>query len=169
MAVLNSVMRAFAIEALPTPAELLAQHPCPADMARHIDNQRHQARRILAGEDDRLLVVIGPCSIHDPVAALDYAGRLARLATAYEDSLQIVMRAYFEKPRTTVGWKGLVFDPHLDGSNDINRGLHLARQVLLDINGLGLATATEFLDTTSFLYLADLVSWGAIGGYSPHS
>ena len=140
MAVLNSVMRAFAIEALPTPAELLVQHPCPADMARHIDSQRHQARRILAGEDDRLLVVIGPCSIHDPVAALDYAGRLARLATAYEDSLQIVMRAYFEKPRTTVGWKGLVFDPHLDGSNDINRGLHLARQVLLDISRQG-ATA----------------------------
>lgn len=169
MAVLNSVMRAFAIEALPTPAELLAQHPCPADMARHIDNQRHQARRILAGEDDRLLVVIGPCSIHDPVAALDYAGRLAGLATAYQDSLQIVMRAYFEKPRTTVGWKGLVFDPHLDGSNDINRGLHLARQMLLDINGLGLATATEFLDTTSFLYLADLVSWGAIGARTTES
>ena len=168
MAVLNSVMRAFAIEALP-PCRAAGAAPCPADMARHIDNQRHQARRILAGEDDRLLVVIGPCSIHDPVAALDYAGRLARLATAYEDSLQIVMRAYFEKPRTTVGWKGLVFDPHLDGSNDINRGLHLARQVLLDINGLGLATATEFLDTTSFLYLADLVSWGAIGARTTES
>ncbi|MFM5878170.1 3-deoxy-7-phosphoheptulonate synthase [Aeromonas sanarellii] len=169
MAVLNSVMRAFAVEALPTPAELLAQHPCPADMARHIGSQRHQVRRILSGEDDRLLVVIGPCSIHDPVAALDYAGRLAWLASAYEDRLLIVMRAYFEKPRTTVGWKGLVFDPHLDGSNDINRGLHLARQVLLDINGLGLATATEFLDTTSFLYLADLVSWGAIGARTTES
>ncbi|MFQ2093368.1 3-deoxy-7-phosphoheptulonate synthase [Aeromonas taiwanensis] len=169
MAVLNSVMRAFAVEALPTPAELLAQHPCPAEMARHIDNQRHQVRRILSGEDDRLLVVIGPCSIHDPVAALDYARRLARLAVAYEDRLQIVMRAYFEKPRTTVGWKGLVFDPHLDGSNDINQGLHLARQVLLDINRLGLATATEFLDTTSFLYLADLVSWGAIGARTTES
>ena len=169
MAVLNSVMRAFAVEALPTPAELLAQHPCPAGMARHIDSQRHQVRRILSGEDDRLLVVIGPCSIHDPVAALDYARRLARLAVTYEDSLQIVMRTYFEKPRTTVGWKGLVFDPHLDGSNDINQGLHLARQVLLDINRLGLATATEFLDTTSFLYLADLVSWGAIGARTTES
>jgi 3-deoxy-7-phosphoheptulonate synthase len=168
MAVLNSVMRAFAIEALPT---------LPSCWRSTLSGRHGPAHRQpapsgtpdLAGEDDRLLVVIGPCSIHDPVAALDYAGRLARLATAYEDSLQIVMRAYFEKPRTTVGWKGLVFDPHLDGSNDINRGLHLARQVLLDINGLGLATATEFLDTTSFLYLADLVSWGAIGARTTES
>ena len=169
MAVLNSVMRAFAVEALPTPADLLAQHPCPANMAQHIDHHRHQVRQILSGADDRLLVVIGPCSIHDPVAALDYAKRLARLAVAYEDRLQIVMRTYFEKPRTTVGWKGLVFDPHLDGSNDIGHGLHLARQLLLDINRLGLATATEFLDTTSFLYLADLVSWGAIGARTTES
>ncbi|MGE6224120.1 3-deoxy-7-phosphoheptulonate synthase [Aeromonas media] len=169
MAVLNSVMRAFAVEALPTPADLLAQHPCPTDMAQHIDHHRHQVRQILSGADDRLLVVIGPCSIHDPVAALDYAKRLARLATEYQESLQIVMRTYFEKPRTTVGWKGLVFDPHLDGSNDIVHGLHLARQLLLDINRLGLATATEFLDTTSFLYLADLVSWGAIGARTTES
>ena len=169
MAVLNSVMRAFAVEALPTPADLLAQHPCSADMAQHIDQQRHQVRQILSGADDRLLVVIGPCSIHDPVAALDYAKRLARLATEYQESLQIVMRTYFEKPRTTVGWKGLVFDPHLDGSNDIGHGLHLARQLLLDINRLGLATATEFLDTTSFLYLADLISWGAIGARTTES
>ena len=169
MAVLNSVMRAFAVEALPTPADLLAQHPCPANMAQHIDHHRHQVRQILSGADDRLLVVIGPCSIHDPVAALDYAKRLARLATEYQESLQIVMRTYFEKPRTTVGWKGLVFDPHLDGSNDIGHGLHLARQLLLDINRLGLATATEFLDTTSFLYLADLISWGAIGARTTES
>ena len=169
MAVLNSVMRAFAVEALPTPADLLAQHPCSADMALHIDQHRHQVRQILSGADDRLLVVIGPCSIHDPVAALDYAKRLARLATEYQESLQIVMRTYFEKPRTTVGWKGLVFDPHLDGSNDIGHGLHLARQLLLDINRLGLATATEFLDTTSFLYLADLISWGAIGARTTES
>ncbi|MFM5145063.1 3-deoxy-7-phosphoheptulonate synthase [Aeromonas rivipollensis] len=169
MAVLNSVMRAFAVEALPTPADLLAQHPCSADMALHIDQHRHQVRQILSGADDRLLVVIGPCSIHDPVAALDYAKRLARLATEYQENLQIVMRTYFEKPRTTVGWKGLVFDPHLDGSNDIGHGLHLARQLLLDINRLGLATATEFLDTTSFLYLADLISWGAIGARTTES
>lgn len=169
MAVLNSVMRAFAVEALPTPADLLAQHPCPTDMAQHIDHHRHQVRQILSGSDDRLLVVIGPCSIHDPVAVLDYAKRLARLAIEYQESLQIVMRTYFEKPRTTVGWKGLVFDPHLDGSNDIVHGLHLARQLLLDINRLGLATATEFLDTTSFLYLADLISWGAIGARTTES
>ena len=169
MAVLNSVMRAFAVEALPTPADLLALHPCPAELATRIDQHRQQARRILAGEDDRLLVVIGPCSIHDPLAALDYARRLASLAHAYQDRLQIVMRTYFEKPRTTVGWKGLVFDPHLDGSNDINHGMRLARQLLLDINQLGLATATEFLDTTSFLYLADLISWGAIGARTTES
>ncbi|MBV7436737.1 3-deoxy-7-phosphoheptulonate synthase [Aeromonas sp. sif2416] len=169
MAVLNSVMRAFAVEALPTPADLLAQHPCPAEMAEQIDQHRHQVRQILTGADDRLLVVIGPCSIHDPLAALDYARRLTRLAEAYQDRLLIVMRTYFEKPRTTVGWKGLVFDPHLDGSNDIGLGLCLARRLLLDINRLGLATATEFLDTTSFLYLADLISWGAIGARTTES
>ncbi len=169
MAVLNSVMRAFAVEALPTPADLLALHPCPADLATGIDQHRQQVRQILSGEDDRLLVVIGPCSIHDPLAALDYARRLAALAHDYRDRLQIVMRTYFEKPRTTVGWKGLVFDPHLDGSNDIGHGLQLARQLLLDINRLGLATATEFLDTTSFLYLADLISWGAIGARTTES
>ena len=169
MAVLNSVMRAFAVEALPTPADLLALHPCPSEVAAQIDHHRQQVRQILTGEDDRLLVVIGPCSIHDPLAALDYAQRLVRLADAYQDRLQIVMRTYFEKPRTTVGWKGLVFDPHLDGSNDIGHGLHLARQLLLDINRLGLATATEFLDTTSFLYLADLISWGAIGARTTES
>ena len=169
MAVLNSVMRAFAVEALPTPADLLAQHPCPTEMAEKIEAHRHQVRQILSGADDRLLVVIGPCSIHDPLAALDYAKRLARLAAEYQDSLLVVMRTYFEKPRTTVGWKGLVFDPHLDGSNDIGQGLHLARQLLLDINQLGLATATEFLDTTSFLYLADLISWGAIGARTTES
>ena len=169
MAVLNSVMRAFAVEALPTPADLLAQHPCPSEMAQQIDQHRHQVRQILNGDDDRLLVVIGPCSIHDPLAALDYGRRLARLAAQYQDSLLIVMRTYFEKPRTTVGWKGLVFDPHLDGSNNIRHGLHLARQLLLDINQLGLATATEFLDTTSFLYLADLISWGAIGARTTES
>ena len=103
------------------------------------------------------------------LAALDYARRLAVLAHDYRDRLQIVMRTYFEKPRTTVGWKGLVFDPHLDGSNDIGHGLQLARQLLLDINRLGLATATEFLDTTSFLYLADLISWGAIGARTTES
>lgn len=169
MAVLNSVMRAFAVEALPTPADLLAQHPCPLDMAQSIGRHRHQVREILTGEDDRLLVVIGPCSIHDPLAALDYARRLAQLALTHQDRLLIVMRTYFEKPRTTVGWKGLVFDPRLDGSNDIGLGLRLARQLLLDINRLGLATATEFLDTTSFLYLADLISWGAIGARTTES
>ncbi len=164
MAVLNSVMRAFAVEALPTPADLLAQHPCSADMAQHIDHHRHQVRQILSGADDRLLVVIGPCSIHDPVAALDYAKRLARLATEYQESLQIVMRTYFEKPRTTVGWKGLVFDPHLDGSNDIGHGLHLARQLLLNINRLGLATRVLALSAyTDDAAIRGMVEAGAVG------
>ncbi|MCS3459666.1 3-deoxy-7-phosphoheptulonate synthase [Aeromonas sp. BIGb0445] len=169
MAVLNSVMRACAVAALPTPAELLAQQPCPAPMQARIAQHRQQASNILSGADDRLLVVIGPCSLHDPKAALDYAKRLAPLAEQYGDRLQIVMRAYFEKPRTTVGWKGLVFDPYLDGSHDLDQGLRLARQLLLDIGDLGLATATEFLDTTSFLYLADLISWGAIGARTTES
>ncbi len=169
MAVLNSVMHAATVTTLPTPADLLAQQPCPAQLQARIAQHRQQASDILGGEDDRLLVVIGPCSLHDPRAALDYARRLAPLAAQYQDRLQIVMRAYFEKPRTTVGWKGLVFDPHLDGSHDLALGLRLARQLLIDIGELGLATATEFLDTTSFLYLADLISWGAIGARTTES
>ncbi|MEW7867114.1 3-deoxy-7-phosphoheptulonate synthase [Aeromonas diversa] len=169
MSLYYSVMRALHVEALPTPAQLLAQLPCPAIIQEKIGSHRHQIRQIMSGQDDRLLVVIGPCSLHDPQAALEYARRLSALADEYRDSLCIVMRAYFEKPRTTIGWKGLIFDPHLDGSHDINHGLRLARELLLAINEMGLATATEFLDTTSFLYLADLVSWGAIGARTTES
>lgn len=169
MSLHNSVMRALPVEALPTPAQLLARLPCPATTHGMIQGARHQIRQILSGQDDRLLVVIGPCSLHDPKAALEYARRLKGLADEHQEDLCIVMRAYFEKPRTTIGWKGLIFDPHLDGSHDINHGLQLARELLLAINEIGLATATEFLDTTSFLYLADLVSWGAIGARTTES
>ena len=116
--------------------------------------------RLLRGEDDRLLVVIGPCSIHDTQAALEYAAKLQPLRDALAGELLVVMRVYFEKPRTTVGWKGLINDPHLDGSYDINRGLRIARQLLLDLNNQGMPAATEFLDMITPQYVADLISWG---------
>ena len=119
--------------------------------------------------DDRLLVIVGPCSIHDPVAALDYARRLADVREQYKDTLEIVMRVYFEKPRTTVGWKGLINDPYLDGSYRIDEGLRIARQLLLDINRLGVPAASEFLDVISPQYIGDLISWGAIGARTTES
>ncbi|MEM1436461.1 MAG: 3-deoxy-7-phosphoheptulonate synthase [Pseudomonadota bacterium] len=130
---------------------------------------RAAVRAILAGDDPRLLVVVGPCSIHDPAAARDYAERLKALADELADKLLVVMRVYFEKPRTVVGWKGLINDPGLDGSYRINQGLRLARSLLLDITRLGLPTATEFLDTTFGQYYTDLVSWGAIGARTVES
>jgi 3-deoxy-7-phosphoheptulonate synthase len=130
---------------------------------------RHALHNILHGADDRLAVVIGPCSIHDPAAALEYAKRLAPLRAELAGSLEIVMRVYFEKPRTTVGWKGLINDPNLDGSFDIDNGLRLARSILLDVNNLGLPAGCEFLDMTTPQYFADLVSWGAIGARTTES
>ncbi|MDX8401208.1 MAG: 3-deoxy-7-phosphoheptulonate synthase, partial [Mariprofundaceae bacterium] len=125
--------------------------------------------RIIHGEDDRLMVVIGPCSIHNPDAALEYAGRLAALREELQDDLLIVMRVYFEKPRTTVGWKGMINDPDLDGSYKINKGIRLARKLLLQINELGVPAAHEFLDLITPQYFADLVSWGAIGARTTES
>ncbi|MEW5891545.1 MAG: 3-deoxy-7-phosphoheptulonate synthase AroG [Pseudomonadota bacterium] len=130
---------------------------------------RQAIHDVLRGADDRLVVVVGPCSIHDPSAALDYAKKLKKLADELAHDLIIVMRVYFEKPRTTVGWKGLINDPHLDESFDINEGLRLARKILLEINELGLPSATEFLDLISPQYLADLVAWGAIGARTTES
>ncbi|HRH81073.1 MAG TPA: 3-deoxy-7-phosphoheptulonate synthase AroG [Thiobacillaceae bacterium] len=124
---------------------------------------------VLRGADDRLVVIVGPCSIHDPAAALDYARRLRVLADELHNDLVLVMRVYFEKPRTTVGWKGLINDPHLNESFDINEGLRLARKILLDINELGLPCGTEFLDLVSPQYIADLVAWGAIGARTTES
>jgi 3-deoxy-7-phosphoheptulonate synthase len=124
---------------------------------------------VLRGADDRLVVIVGPCSIHDPAAAMDYARRLKPLADELANDLVIVMRVYFEKPRTTVGWKGLINDPHLDESFDINEGLRLARKLLLEINELGLPCGTEFLDLVSPQYIADLVAWGAIGARTTES
>ncbi len=165
----TSLLNASPLATLPTPDEMLQTRPCPARLTRQIARSRQQARHILQGEDDRLLLVIGPCSIHDPAAAHDYGGRLAELQGQYGDQLQLVMRTYFEKPRTTLGWKGFIFDPDLDGSDRLEKGLCQARELLLALGQEGLACATEFLDLTSMLYLGDLISWGAIGARTTES
>jgi 3-deoxy-7-phosphoheptulonate synthase len=134
-----------------------------------ISNARRSIHNIMAGKDDRLLVIIGPCSIHDPAAALDYARRLQAQRLKYADTLDIVMRVYFEKPRTTVGWKGLINDPYLDESFRIDEGLRIARQLLIEINRLGLPAGSEFLDVISPQYIGDLISWGAIGARTTES
>jgi 3-deoxy-7-phosphoheptulonate synthase len=154
---------------LPTPAELLDALPLAPVQAAQVAAHREQVRDVLTGADDRLLVVVGPCSIHDPEAGLDYARRLAGLRAELQDDLLLVMRTYFEKPRTTVGWKGLINDPHLDGSHDIAAGLRTARAFLRDVTALGLPCATEFLEPISPQYIADLVSWGAIGARTTES
>lgn len=152
-----------------SPAVLEEELPCADQASALVEASRTTIRNILRGDDDRLLTVVGPCSIHDPAAAKDYASRLATLARTVSGSIYCVMRVYFEKPRTVVGWKGLINDPDLDGSYRINRGLRLARQVLLDVAASGLPAATEFLDTTFGQYYADLVSWGAIGARTVES
>jgi len=162
-------LRIRRIDALIPPAQLIAQLPCTEEASETVAASRRALHHILHGHDDRLAVVIGPCSIHDPVAAMEYARRLRPLRDALGDALEIVMRVYFEKPRTTVGWKGLINDPDLDGSFDINKGLHTGRALLRDINLLGLPAGCEYLDTISPQYLADLVAWGAIGARTTES
>ena len=152
-----------------TPAEVVQEFPRTETATRTVLSTRHALHNILHGADDRLAVVIGPCSIHDPKAAVDYAGRLAELRRELSGSLEVVMRVYFEKPRTTVGWKGLINDPDLDGSFDIDNGLRLARSILLEVNNLGLPAGCEFLDMTTPQYFADLVAWGAIGARTTES
>lgn len=154
---------------MPSPAELVSQYPITDDVAERIESSRRQIEKILLGEDNRLLVIVGPCSVHDTDAALDYAQRLASIQAQYKDELFIVMRTYFEKPRTVVGWKGLITDPNLDGTYALEAGLGKARKLLLDINKLGLATATEFLDMITGQYIADLITWGAIGARTTES
>jgi 3-deoxy-7-phosphoheptulonate synthase len=149
---------------LPPPEHLIRFFPIAGTPVEAlIGRTRDAVRRILAGDDDRLLVVIGPCSIHDPAAAIEYARKLKVEREKYADTLEIVMRVYFEKPRTTVGWKGLINDPYLDESYRIHEGLRIARQLLVDINRLGVPAGSEFLDTISPQYIGDLISWGAIG------
>ena len=158
------------ITVLPPPEHLIRFFPIRGTAVETlIGETRKSIRRIMSGKDDRLLVVIGPCSIHDPAAALDYARRLKPLRDLYADSLEIVMRVYFEKPRTTVGWKGLINDPYLDESYRIDEGLRIARQLLVEINRLGVPAGSEFLDVISPQYIGDLISWGAIGARTTES
>ena len=155
--------------ALPTPAEVKARHPAGEELRHRVAEARRRVKAILERRDHRLLVVVGPCSIHDPSAALDYAQRLSRLAEETKDALCIVMRAYFEKPRTTVGWKGLINDPYLDDTYHVEDGIHLARRLLLDIGAHGLPIATEALDPLTPQYLQDLITWSAIGARTAES
>ena len=155
---------------LPPPEHLIRFFPISGTaVERLVQDTRSTIGSIMRGEDDRLLVIVGPCSIHDPAAALDYARRLADVREQYKDTLEIVMRVYFEKPRTTVGWKGLINDPYLDGSYRIDEGLRIARQLLIDINRLGVPAASEFLDVISPQYIGDLICWGAIGARTTES
>lgn len=151
------------------PGALLAEVPLPEAGARLIYETRHQLHRALYGHDLRMVVIAGPCSIHDPAAALDYGGRLLEMARDFAEELLVVMRVYFEKPRTTVGWKGLINDPLLDNSFQINEGLRRARRLLADLNALGLPCGTEFLDMITPQYIGDLISWGAIGARTTES
>jgi 3-deoxy-7-phosphoheptulonate synthase len=162
-------LRISGLNPLISPAVLNYFQPITEEVSEVVANARTEADAILKGQDDRLLVVVGPCSIHDPAAAIEYAKKLKPLIDQHRGELQIIMRVYFEKPRTTVGWKGLINDPNLDGSFDINHGLRVARGLLLDLAKLGVPAGTEFLDTISPQYIADLIAWGAIGARTTES
>jgi len=162
-------LRIREIKELNPPSHVMRELACTTTASQTVFAARQSLHRILHGMEDRVAVVIGPCSIHDPKAALEYADRLKTLRDRLSGELEIVMRVYFEKPRTTVGWKGLINDPGLDGSFDINRGIRVARELLLDINSRGLPAGCEFLDMITPQYIADLVSWGAIGARTTES
>lgn len=162
-------LRIRELKELVPPSHLIREFSCSEKAATTAANARTALHRILHGQDDRVMVVIGPCSIHDTKAAMEYARRLVEQRERFKDDLEIVMRVYFEKPRTTVGWKGLINDPYMDNSFRINDGLRMARELLLNINELGLPAGTEFLDVISPQYIADLISWGAIGARTTES
>ncbi len=162
-------LRISAVRALIPPQLLLEELPIDAHSLATVTNARQAVHRVLHGADDRLVAVVGPCSIHDSAAALEYAAKLRDAAARHANDLFIVMRVYFEKPRTTVGWKGFINDPHLDGSFAINEGLRQARKLLLEINRMGLPCGTEFLDLLSPQYISDLIAWGAIGARTTES
>ncbi len=162
-------LRIDKIKELLPPVALMEKYPLDSTAIGSVLNGRQAIHNILNDHDQRLLVVIGPCSIHDPEAAIEYAHKLLALRQKHQQQLEIVMRVYFEKPRTTVGWKGLINDPHLDNSCNINEGLRMARKLLVDINNLGLPTAGEYLDMITPQYIADLMSWGAIGARTTES
>ncbi len=165
----TSNLRVSEFTPLPSPQDMIAEVPVDSRMAGVVGRGRDEIRAVMDGLDDRLLVIVGPCSIHDPEAGLEYARRLVSQAEKHRGDLLVVMRTYFEKPRTTVGWKGLINDPRLDGSHDIAAGLRAARRFLQQVTALGLPAATEFLEPISPQYMADLVSWGAIGARTTES
>jgi 3-deoxy-7-phosphoheptulonate synthase len=158
-----------AVRALPTPRQLKQSLPLSEVLQRQVDQQRQQIRQLLQGEDDRLLIITGPCSLHDPAAVLEYGQRLVALNEQLSDRLLIVMRAYVEKPRTTTGWKGLAYDPDRNGAGDINQGLNVSRTLLLQLVDMGLPLATEALNPMTMSYLEDLISWTAIGARTAES
>lgn len=162
-------LRITGTQVLREPEELIAKIPVTSDVANTVSSARAEVSAMLNGNDDRIAVVVGPCSIHDPDAAREYAQKLAVLKQHYQNELCIIMRVYFEKPRTTVGWKGLINDPDMDSSFNINKGLELARALLFDINAMGLPAGVEYLDLISPQYIADLVGWGAIGARTTES
>jgi 3-deoxy-7-phosphoheptulonate synthase len=165
----NDDIRIDEIKELLPPIAILERFPATEHASSTVFNARNSIHQILAHKDDRLLVVIGPCSIHDPVAALEYGQRLVKLREQYKNQLEIVMRVYFEKPRTTVGWKGLINDPYMDNSFQLNDGLRTARKLLVDLNDSGIPTAGEFLDMITPQYVADMMCWGAIGARTTES
>ncbi|HHE6468115.1 TPA: 3-deoxy-7-phosphoheptulonate synthase [Providencia rettgeri] len=162
-------LRTARVDSLITPQTLADEFPISQKVAENVTASRKRIEQILSGQDPRLLVIVGPCSIHDIDAAIEYAKKLNVLREHHQDRLEIVMRTYFEKPRTVVGWKGLISDPNLDNSCQVNTGIRLARKLLIEVNQLGLATATEFLDMVTGQYIADLISWGAIGARTTES
>ncbi|GAB6140087.1 3-deoxy-7-phosphoheptulonate synthase AroG [Methylosoma difficile] len=162
-------LRISEIKEVIAPIQVHEEIPLSDEAANTTQQARHEVHKILTGEDDRLLVVIGPCSIHDTQAAKEYAGLLKTAKEELKDDLLIIMRVYFEKPRTTVGWKGLINDPDIDSSFNINKGLRIARQLLLDLNNMGMPSATEYLDLITPQYVSDLISWGAIGARTTES
>ena len=162
-------LRIKEIRELTPPSHLIREFPCEQLASETVHHVRLNAHKIIYGEDDRLLLIVGPCSIHDPKAALEYAERLIELKKKYANDLEIIMRVYFEKPRTSLGWKGLINDPGLDHSFRINQGLRIARELLLNINELGIPAGTEYLDMITPQYIADLISWGAIGARTTES
>ncbi|WP_137226883.1 3-deoxy-7-phosphoheptulonate synthase [Shewanella sp. MEBiC00475] len=169
MTIKTDELRTTLLSKVISPAQLASEFPLTQDAADYLVAQRHEVEAIIAGEDQRLLVIVGPCSIHDTTAALEYAERLSALHHELKDDLCILMRVYFEKPRTIVGWKGLISDPDLDGSFSPNKGLRMARQLLQQITELKLPIATEFLDMVNGQYIADLITWGAIGARTTES
>lgn len=169
MTIQTDELRTTYIDQVVTPSQLIKEFPLSDSAAIQLVNNRRDIEAVIEGKDKRLLVIVGPCSIHDTEAALDYAQRLTKLQKQYQSSLVIAMRVYFEKPRTIVGWKGLISDPDLNGQYQANKGLRLARELLVNITEMGLPIATEFLDMVNGQYIADLISWGAIGARTTES